>query len=104
MCPPIDRRRVVSRPPWPQRKGRGRSCKPAQREGVMRVVAWAGVVGALLVGPSRCATAQEFDAEAVYRTAVRSCALLVVAQKDRAAYGIGTLIDVDQRLILTSAA
>ena len=69
----------------------------------MRVVAWAGMVAAGLLGPARCATAQEFDAKALDEKAVRSCVLLTVAQKDRTTYSIGTLIDADQRLVLTSA-
>lgn len=69
----------------------------------MRVVSWASMVALWLLGPARSVTAQEFEPEAVYKRAVRSCALLVATQKDRTTYGIGTLIDVEQRLVVTSA-
>ena len=70
----------------------------------MRVIAWAGTVAtAWALGPAPRLTASDFDGAALYDKCVRSCVFLVNPHKDRDVQGTGTLIDAEQRLVLTCA-
>ena len=61
---------------------------------------WICVIGMTAFGAGP-ATADEFDAAALYQKCVKSCVFIVTPLKKGHAEGTGTLIDADQRLVLT---
>ena len=74
----------------------------------MRMLAWAGMVAAAsAVGPPasvlpRLAADEKFDAAALYDKCVKSCAFIVTPLKGGSAQGSGSLIDVENRYVITN--
>ena len=66
-----------------------------------RSVMCLAIVAMVAVSP-RTSAADEFDAQALYKKAVKSCVFIITPMKGGMGMGSGSLIDVEKRIVLTN--